>query len=147
MGIDDASGHTTYGIVQPLIEGDGKGASSTIASVTGTLVEGSNYVSFTDAISTDGFGLTLGGDFTVQSGNAIATGLDTKSHATTAPIPIASFALWVLDLPASGWETKFSAEKNSGELRHVGGLGSGLSVGLNGPGEGEGIKLALGFFV
>ncbi|KAJ7090090.1 hypothetical protein C8R44DRAFT_892005 [Mycena epipterygia] len=91
----DAQGHTTYALQQPELQG-----TSTLASATGTLVEGSDYVSYTYALDGEGIEITIGLDFSISNGQGIATGLDESSHAATATI--SSLAAWVLDVPPTG---------------------------------------------
>ncbi|KAJ7461620.1 hypothetical protein FB451DRAFT_1181341 [Mycena latifolia] len=101
--------------------GDGSGASSTIALPTGTLVERSDYVSYTFAVSADGFTVTAEAEFGLQGGNAVATGLDPSSRTVTTTVPAASF----------GSQFEFSAENDGGGVRDGGRSGSGMAVGLN----------------
>ncbi|KAJ7461628.1 hypothetical protein FB451DRAFT_1497684 [Mycena latifolia] len=98
VGVDSSNAHTTYAVAQPVLSGDGSGASSTIGFVTGTLVEGSDTVLFTFA-----------------GGNIVATGLDSASHTVTTTIPAASFGSWVLDLPPTGAPGSPAPSQSSGD--------------------------------
>ncbi|KAJ7461629.1 hypothetical protein FB451DRAFT_1404859 [Mycena latifolia] len=125
MGVD--GGHTTYALAQTDVEGDSKGVSSTVTVPVGTLVEGSDHVSYTFATSTDGLAFTAGVEFGVQSGNAIATVLDESSQVVTATIPVSSFASWVLDLPPTGAP---GGPRPTNSAHRTGTAGFGVLVGL-----------------
>ncbi|KAJ6531578.1 hypothetical protein DFH09DRAFT_1370407 [Mycena vulgaris] len=91
----DSQGRTTYAIQQPEMQG-----TSTLASATGTLVEASDYMSYTYALDGQGIAITIGADCALKDGTAICTGLDESSHVATATI--SSLAAWVLDVPPTG---------------------------------------------
>ncbi|KAJ7461644.1 hypothetical protein FB451DRAFT_1268744 [Mycena latifolia] len=97
IGVDKSNGRTTYAVVGNEMDG-----SSTGALETATLVAGSDYESFTFSFSDGSLTFTEGFDFTIQSGNAIATGLDESSRTFTTSIPTASVGGLVLDLPSTG---------------------------------------------
>ncbi|KAJ7461626.1 hypothetical protein FB451DRAFT_1371323 [Mycena latifolia] len=97
VGVDKSNGRTTYAVAANDVEG-----SSTVALGTATLVAGSDYESFTISFSDASLAITEGFDFTIQSGNAIATGLDDSSRPITTSIPTASVGGLVLDLPPTG---------------------------------------------
>ncbi|KAJ7461619.1 hypothetical protein FB451DRAFT_1268712 [Mycena latifolia] len=126
VGVDNSNAHTTYAIAQPVLSADSSGALSTIGFVTGTLVEGSDTVSYTLAASTDGLAVTAEADFGLQSGNIVATGLDSASHTVTTTIPAASFGSWVLDLPPTGAPggPQPTGKSNSAQRTTAAGLGA-----------------------
>ncbi|KAJ7461636.1 hypothetical protein FB451DRAFT_1181360 [Mycena latifolia] len=92
VGVDNSNGHTTY-----VLAGNQMDGSSTDALETVTLVAGSDYESFTVAFNDGSLTFAGGFDFTIQSGNAIVTGLDVSTS-----IPTASKGGLVLDLPPTG---------------------------------------------
>ncbi|KAJ7461631.1 hypothetical protein FB451DRAFT_1268726 [Mycena latifolia] len=129
VGVDSSNAHTTYAITQAVLSGDSSGI-STVGFVTGTLVEGSNTVSYTLTASADSFAITAEADFGLQSGNIVATGLDSASHTVTTTFPAASFRLWVLDLPPTGAPSgpQPTGKSNSAQRTAAAGLGALVSL-------------------
>ncbi|KAJ7486457.1 hypothetical protein FB451DRAFT_1167892 [Mycena latifolia] len=88
LGVD-SNGRTTYALEQNAMQG-----SSVLASATGTLVEGSDHVSYTYALDGAGFAITLGVDCDLKDGNAICSdGTETatiSSLGSTTPTAGAS---------------------------------------------------------
>ncbi|KAJ7461648.1 hypothetical protein FB451DRAFT_486494 [Mycena latifolia] len=97
IGVDNSKARTTYALAQNEMQG-----SSTLALGTATLVEASDYVSYTYGLDGEGIEVTIGFDFTIEGGNAIATGLDESSRPFTTSVPTASLGALVVDLPPTG---------------------------------------------
>ncbi|KAJ7486561.1 hypothetical protein FB451DRAFT_1534466 [Mycena latifolia] len=98
----DSDGRTTYALEQNAMQG-----SSVLASATGTLVEGSDHVSYTYALNGAGFAITLGVDCDLKDGNAICS--DGTETAT-----ISSLGSWVLDVVSTSAPSGSSATPTAG---------------------------------
>ncbi|KAJ6531566.1 hypothetical protein DFH09DRAFT_1182792 [Mycena vulgaris] len=94
LGVD-SQGRTTYAIQDNEMQG-----TSILASATATLVEASDYMSYTYSLDGPGINIVLGADCTLNGRTGVCTGLDESSHAATATI--SSLAAWVLDVPPTG---------------------------------------------
>ncbi|KAJ7486463.1 hypothetical protein FB451DRAFT_1167901 [Mycena latifolia] len=81
--------------------------SSVLASATGTLVEGSDHISYTHALNGAGFAITLGVDCDLKDGNAICSG-------GTETATISSLGLWVLDVMSTTVLSGSSSTPTSG---------------------------------
>ncbi|KAJ7461645.1 hypothetical protein FB451DRAFT_1371331 [Mycena latifolia] len=105
VGVDAAHARTTYALAQDELAGAVGGSLSTIARATGTLVEGSDYLSYTFAISGGSTALTIGVAYALEGedavGNAIYTVTSGSAQLTPTTVPLAVLGSWVLDLPAT----------------------------------------------
>ncbi|KAJ7698083.1 hypothetical protein B0H17DRAFT_1051101 [Mycena rosella] len=120
LGVD-SNGRTTYALAQDEMQG-----SSVLVSATGTLVEGSDYFSYTYAI--DGaIGITLGLECALKDGNAIC-----QDGAETATSPLSSLGSWVLDVVSTAAPSG-STPSPSGSTTTPSGSGGSSSAHTAGP--------------
>ncbi|KAJ7486448.1 hypothetical protein FB451DRAFT_1362846 [Mycena latifolia] len=98
----DSNGHTTYALEQNEMQG-----SSVLASATGTLVEGSDHVSYTYALDASGIAITIGVDCDLKDGKAICS--DATETAT-----VSSLGSWVLDVVSTPAPSGSSATPTAG---------------------------------
>ncbi|KAJ7155113.1 hypothetical protein C8R46DRAFT_1117017 [Mycena filopes] len=93
LGVD-AQGRTTYALNQDEMQG-----SSTLAKITGTLVAGADYASYTLSADVPGIEVEFGFDCSLGNGAAVCTGLDESSAAAT--ITASSLQPFIIDVLAT----------------------------------------------
>ncbi|KAJ6513522.1 hypothetical protein DFH09DRAFT_1288257 [Mycena vulgaris] len=88
LGVD-SDGRTTYALAQNAMQG-----SSVLVSATGTLVEGSDHVSYTYALAGDGLTINVGADCALTGGNALC-------GVAGQTVTVSSLGSWVLDVAST----------------------------------------------
>ncbi|KAJ7772966.1 hypothetical protein DFH07DRAFT_802063 [Mycena maculata] len=90
LGVD-SQGRTTYVLEQDELEG-----SSTVALITGTLVEASDTMSYVLSFASASDTFYIEADCALQGGNGVCTGLDSNSQPITTTIPFSTLVLDVI---------------------------------------------------
>ncbi|KAJ6578495.1 hypothetical protein B0H19DRAFT_580011 [Mycena capillaripes] len=95
LGVD-SQGRTTYALNEDEMQG-----SSTLALATATLIEGSDYFSYTLS-SPQPLEIEIGFDCPLKDGSAICTGVDDNSQAITTTISLEPLILDITSTAGSG---------------------------------------------
>ncbi|KAJ7111789.1 hypothetical protein C8R44DRAFT_985279 [Mycena epipterygia] len=108
LGVDSL-GRTTYALAQNEMQGD-----STLADITATLVEGSDYLSYAFSHTSAGETIVIGPvDCALTAGNAVCSDLDDSGKPETATIPLPSMGSWVIDVVSTAGATPTASPSKS----------------------------------
>ncbi|KAJ7073940.1 hypothetical protein C8F01DRAFT_1098749 [Mycena amicta] len=120
LGVDAASGHTTYAVARP--EADGNG--STVGVFTQTVIAGSDYLSMTLSAVAPEETFVEGFECNFVDGDAVCVGAEDGVDQTTT-VALASFGTEVLDVVESGSASATTTSPTSSGLTSASASSSG----------------------